>query len=239
MTETSGLDELEESSSRLAERLAQCALTLARRFSDGATLWSVAPGRRDHGLHVAVEFVHPAIVGKPALPAVAIVEPDVIDNLRHCVRAGDAVVCIGPGDDADLLDIVRRGPAWGVETIWIGWGPTPTAQSTAMPLWLSDGDDASVVRGYHLLWELTHVCLEQPDVLRSVDSSAATSCPTCADDLILAEVVATPRSDAVKVRTSLGVSTVDTTLIDPVAIHDLVLTQAGVALQALDGMDHE
>ena len=56
----------------LSEDLARAALTLARRFADGATMWCVAPTWPSHGRHVAVEFVHPVIVGKRALPAVSV-----------------------------------------------------------------------------------------------------------------------------------------------------------------------
>ena len=54
----------------LSEDLAAAALALARRFAAGATMWCVSPHWPSHGRHVAVEFVHPVIVGKRALPAV-------------------------------------------------------------------------------------------------------------------------------------------------------------------------
>src|ERR1700689_924057 len=55
-----------------AEDLAAAALTMARRFAAGATMWCVAPQWPSHGHHVAVEFVHPVIVGKRALPAISV-----------------------------------------------------------------------------------------------------------------------------------------------------------------------
>ena len=42
----------------------------------GATMWCVAPVWPEHARHVAVEFVHPVIMGKRALPAVAVDDPD-------------------------------------------------------------------------------------------------------------------------------------------------------------------
>ena len=56
----------------LAEDLAATAFTLAKRFAAGATMWSIAPSWEPHALHIAVEFVHPVIMGKRALPAVAL-----------------------------------------------------------------------------------------------------------------------------------------------------------------------
>ncbi len=231
---------LDPPAGHLADLLALSALALASRFADGATLWCVAPGRSDHALHVAVEFVHPAIVGKPALPAVAVSEPNMTKSLRNFVRSGDAILCVGPGDDTNILDITRRGLAWGAETIWIGWGIRPPNGDGTRPLWLASGQDSEIVRAYHLLWELTHICLEHqvslsPQTPSPQTSSAEASCQTCADQLAVAEVVSVSGTGA-SVRTSGGVETVDTSLIEAVVINDLVLTQAGVALQILDNV---
>ena len=94
------------------------------------------------------------------------------------------------------------------------------------------------MRAYHLLWELTHICLEQPAVLRSTDSTAAFSCQTCSDDLTMGEVVVSTGTQA-RVRTAEGVVRVDTSLVGAVAVNDLLLTQAGVALRCLAGVKHE
>ena len=59
----------------LATDLAGTALTVARRFHAGATMWCVARSGSRTPSHVAVEFVHPVIVGKRALPAVALTGP--------------------------------------------------------------------------------------------------------------------------------------------------------------------
>lgn len=234
MTTALTAEERSASAQRLADQLARGSLVMARRFSGGASLWCVAPQRLDDALHVAVEFVHPVIVGKRALPATAILDPDPTAKLRRVVAPDDMVLCIGPGDDPTLVDLARRGPAWGVEVFWIGWGPGPPAESSATPLWLDDGDGASVVRTYHLLWELAHVCFEQPDVLASTPDDIAVSCAVCADDLTLAEVAAVG-GDRATVRTASGMATVDTTLIDPVGVGDLILVHAGAALRHLSG----
>jgi hypothetical protein len=67
----------------LGSDLATAALSLARRVHDGATLWCLAPAWPEHARHVAVEFVHPVIVGKRALPAVAAAVQPPIDTVRH------------------------------------------------------------------------------------------------------------------------------------------------------------
>ena len=72
----------------LSADLASAALSLARRFHTGATLWVISPQWEPHAHHVAVEFVHPVIMGKRALPSVALVEPDPVAQAAW--RAGPA-----------------------------------------------------------------------------------------------------------------------------------------------------
>ena len=50
----------------LAAHLASASMALARRMHAGATLWCVSPQWPEHAQHVAVEFVHPVIMGKRA-----------------------------------------------------------------------------------------------------------------------------------------------------------------------------
>jgi hypothetical protein len=78
------------------------------------------------------------VVGARALPAVA---TDAA-GLRANARPGDAVIVIGDEhvDTADLF-AVRLGGA-------------------ATELY-----DGTVVRTYHVLWELTQICLEHPGLL--------------------------------------------------------------------------
>ena len=90
-----------------------------------------------------------------------------------------------------------------------------------------------MVRAYHLLWELIHVCAEQPDVLAFSDDRPV-ACAVCSDEMILAEVAAVA-SETATVRTASGMATVDTTLIEAVSVGDLVLIHAGVALRSLVG----
>ena len=62
------------SSSREAERLARCCHRMAERFARGGRLVALgrSPAARSDARHVAVEFVHPVIVGKRALPAIGL-----------------------------------------------------------------------------------------------------------------------------------------------------------------------
>jgi hypothetical protein len=225
----------------LAADLAGTALTAARRFHAGATMWCVAPSWEPHAQHVAVEFVHPVIVGKRALPAVALTGPDLVATARISVRPGDLVVAVASAADPDVRSIMRRAPAWGATSIWIGSGPRPDAGAADHVLWLDDPDPLVPATGrfvllYHLLWELTHVCFEHPGLLTEPaecttegsladPSSGGAVCITCSDEGRLGEVVAPGR-----VRTAAGVEDVMTTLVDPVTPGDLLLVHAGTAI---------
>ncbi|MGH3531516.1 MAG: HypC/HybG/HupF family hydrogenase formation chaperone [Mycobacterium sp.] len=229
----------------LTADLAATALTLAKRFAADATMWSIAPGWEAHALHIAVEFIHPVIMGKRALPAVAITGPDVVDLVRVSVRPGDIVVGVGGADNTEVRSVMRRSPAWGVTTVWIGSGERPNAGMADHVLWLDDPDPRVPATGgfvlfYHLLWELTHVCFEHPGLLKQADECADDVCVTCSDEGRLGEVLTASADGAATVRTARGVENVATTLVDPVATGELVLVHAGMAINKVgedDGDD--
>jgi len=219
----------------LSEDLARASLAMARRFHAGGTMWCVSPAWPFHAHHVAVEFVHPVIVGKRALAALTVPPgADVVATLRASVRPGDMIVALARADDAPVTDAMRRGQAWGVETLWIGHGPRPPAGAADHVVWLDAEEvlDASeqFVRVYHLLWELTHVCFEHPGLLRASEAECTEEvCITCSDEGRLAEVVSVDGDEAV-VRTADGVERIDVTLIDAPAAGGLVLVHAGSAI---------
>jgi hypothetical protein len=220
----------------IADDLAVCALRLARHFAAGATLWAVAPAWTEHARHIAVEFVHPVIVGKPALPAVAIESPESIAALRPIVAAGDVVILIGDASTQGALPLLRRAAVWGLTTVWIGAGTRPPPGSADHVIW-ADGPaaaarhDGSVVRLYHVLWELTHVCLEHSGLLDPAAlNEEVARCATCADSGRPAEVLSLDGPGTASVRTATGVETVDTTLVALLSVGDLVLVHAGTTI---------
>ena len=221
----------------LAADLAATAFTLAKRFAAGATMWSIAPSWEPHALHIAVEFVHPVIMGKRALPAVALTGPDLVDLVRVSVRPGDIVIAVAGADNPDVRSVMRRSPAWGATTIWIGSGERPKAGIADHVLWLDDPDPTVPATGgfvlfYHLLWELTHVCFEHSGLLKPECTEAV--CVTCSDEGRLGELVTASVDGQAAVRTARGVEDVVTTLIDPVAPGELVLVHAGTAISRVE-----
>lgn len=154
----------------MARGLALAAVAAAERFARGGTLWCVEAGRGAHARHVAVEFVHPVLVGKPALPAASVIGPAPASALEPLIGDADIVIALGPssGPVEAALRVARRR---GTLTIWTGCGPRASLATADHLLWLDDdataaghaaagAHDGHLVLLYHLLWELTHLCLE-------------------------------------------------------------------------------
>src|SRR5579871_5947203 len=76
-----------------AERIARVCHLMAERFARGGRLIALGedPVARSDARHVAVEFVHPVIVGKRALPALALTAEGgpVDEQARLLVEAED------------------------------------------------------------------------------------------------------------------------------------------------------
>ncbi len=227
----------------VAEDLAAAALALARQFAAGATMWCTSPRWPAHGRHVAVEFVHPVIVGKRALPAVHVECGDVVGAARLLARPGDVILAIGPADDDLVSSLLRRSQAWGLTSLWLGAGRRPPGGAADHVIWM-DGIDADlaarsgdVVLLYHLLWELTHVVFEHPGLLDVGPACTEERCITCSDEGTLAEVAIVHEGGSAEVLAAGVRETVDVTLVAPVMPGDLVLVHAGVALTVLEASE--
>jgi hypothetical protein len=222
--------------------LASAAFAVGRRFAAGGTMWCVGPVWAEHARHIAVEFVHPVIVGKRALPAVTVEGADPIAALRPVAACGDVLVLVGDAATPGGRELLRRAPAWGLTTVWIGAGPRPAGDAADHVLWVDAVDaassrhDGSIVRLYHVLWELTHVCFEHAGLLTagSPQLDDGPVCAVCADEARSGEVLVVDDDGTARVRTAAGVETVDTTLVGPVASGDLVLIHAGTAIALVD-----
>jgi hydrogenase maturation factor len=230
-----------------AERVARLCHRMAERFARGGRLIAVglSPAARSDVRHVAVEFVHPVIMGKRALPAVSVDGADIVGALRLLARPGDILLVISPPDDQVTGRLLPRAEAWGLTRLWLGAGPRPPSGQAEHVIWLEGADPAVAARSgdmvmlYHLLWELTHVVFEHPGLLEPpglIEAVACTDevCITCSDEGLVAEVTAVGEWGQAEVVVAGRTETVDVSLVDPVGPGDLVLVHAGVALTALD-----
>jgi D-sedoheptulose 7-phosphate isomerase len=172
-----------------AEAVARACHAMAIRFHLGGKLVTFGTGAAStDAQHVAVEFVHPVIVGKRALPAISlatdvatvtgVAERDGMASIfAHQIRylAEPADIALGISADGHSpsvlagLEAAREG---GLLTIALAGGDGGViAASPAVdhPLVARSTDPRIVkeiqVTTYHVLWELVHVFFEQPGLL--------------------------------------------------------------------------
>jgi D-sedoheptulose 7-phosphate isomerase len=144
---------------------------MAQRFHRGGRLLAFGSGTaRADAAHVVVEFVHPVIVGKRALPAFALAEPT---RLRLFAEPADIAMGISAdGNDQVVADGLAQGRDAGLLTVALvgGNGGLVSGLEGLDHVLVVPSDDQCIVReahvtAYHVLWELVHVFLEQPGVL--------------------------------------------------------------------------
>jgi hydrogenase maturation factor len=246
-----------------SEDLAAAALSLARRFADGATMWCVAPAWPSHARHVAVEFVHPVIVGTRALPAVSLNAATAVEAVRALARPGDALLVVSTADHPVAHDLLARAEAWGLTSVWLGAGPRPQpgagTPAVGHVVWIDDQDPAVAARSgqlvllYHLLWELTHVVFEHPGLLApdgegegedhfdgdGAGEHGGAVCITCSDEGRVAEVRAVLADGRVEVLAAGQREQIDGRLVEGLRSGDLVLVHAGVAVTNLSSGESE
>jgi len=215
---------------REQERLARACHDMARTFSRGGTLIAFGTGAAaTDAAHVAVEFMHPVIVGKRALPALALTNDATgAAALGGLTGAGDIAlaICHGPPEPA-LERFLAGARGKGALTLAFGAaGSLPEADHAfAVP-----SEDPDVVQevhetAYHVLWELVHVFFEHPGLLDE-------ACITCGDVAVEARVVAV-RGPTAMVEREGAREEVAVELVEGVQEGDLLLCHAGVALEKL------
>ena len=142
-----------------ADALARLCHEMAERFLAGGRLlaFGVTASARSDVRHVAVEFVHPVIVGKRALPALGVAD---LAEFELLAEPGDMVMVFGePTDGEALAAIVRAARERGCLTIAFanGLGAERTFDPpTGDPFIRQELAEVT----YHVLWELVHVFFE-------------------------------------------------------------------------------
>jgi D-sedoheptulose 7-phosphate isomerase len=145
---------------REAEPLARLCRAMSERFEHGGRLLAFGSGCwASDAQHVAVEFVHPVLVGKRALPAL-----DLSSGYRELVpalvRAEDIVIGFAPpAGDAQVDLVIRAAMARGALCVAL---PGP-AGNYAIPAPSEDPfiHQEIIETLYHVLWECVHVFVER------------------------------------------------------------------------------
>lgn len=178
-----------EDVARNADAVSRACHAMAVRFHRGGKLlaFGISSASTD-AQHVSVEFVHPVIVGKRALPAVSLTadvatvsgvagspDPDDIFACQLRSLAGPDDIALGLSSDGNCASVVRglhQAHQLGLLTVALlgGGGGAVAADPDMDHVLIAASDDPRVIKEvhvttYHVLWELVHVFFEQPGVL--------------------------------------------------------------------------
>jgi D-sedoheptulose 7-phosphate isomerase len=156
---------------REAPRLAEACHEMSRRFLAGGRLLAFGNGpAATDAQHVSVEFVHPVIVGKRALPALDL-GPDFETRLPVILQPEDMVMGFAfPERDAAVERALLVAKERGALTFALA------GEVGDFPFALPD-EDPFVVQEifevlYHMLWETVHVYFEHREQGHDVGASS-------------------------------------------------------------------
>jgi D-sedoheptulose 7-phosphate isomerase len=167
---------------RESEKIAEACWAMARRFHQGGRLFALGNGAwATDAQHVAVEFVHPVIVGKRALPALALTNDSATlaglmargemmpftHQLRTLTFPQDIVMAFSPdGRCSDIVTALAEAKSMGLLTLaLLGEDGDMTKESGCDFSFVIKSCDPLVLQEtyetlYHVLWELVHVFFE-------------------------------------------------------------------------------
>ena len=171
-----------------SEHIAEACWAMARRFHQGGRLLAFGNGAwATDAQHVAVEFVHPVIVGKRALPALALtndsatvsglmssdVEHSFARQLGVLARPQDIAMGFSSNGYEDnittALTVARKK---GLLTLGLAGGDGGAMQKAQLDYcFVVPSSDPLVIQEthetlYHVLWELVHVYFEHEGLLQ-------------------------------------------------------------------------
>ena len=172
MTVAALLSERTEANARFfggeSDRLARLCHLMAERFARGGRLIASggSPTTRSDARHVAVEFVHPVIVGKRALPAIGLSGEggDVARQVELVAAADD--IAIAFGTDSDFEDGARAlTVARDLGCLTVAFSPAGAEWEFEPPTSDPYVRQELIETLYHVLWELVHVFFEHRGLL--------------------------------------------------------------------------
>jgi D-sedoheptulose 7-phosphate isomerase len=150
------------------DRLATLCHLTAQRFARGGRLLALGstPTARSDARHVAVEFVHPVIVGKRALPALGLTGEggDLAAQVGLVARPEDIAIAFGADeDDGEAARAVALAGSRGCLTIAFSrCGAEYVLEPPTRDRFIRQ---ELVETLYHVLWELVHVFFEHRGLL--------------------------------------------------------------------------
>ncbi len=173
-----------------AERIGEACWAMARRFHAGGRLLAFGNGSwATDAQHVSVEFVHPVIVGKRALPALALTNDSAALSAQghgshgapfaHQValisRANDIVLGFSvDGHCANVLEALLAAKGNGLLTLALTGEEGGAMRRANLDFcFVVPSTDHFTVQEtgetlYHVLWELVHIFFEHEGLLAAV-----------------------------------------------------------------------
>jgi D-sedoheptulose 7-phosphate isomerase len=151
-----------------SERLARLCHRMAERFARGGRLiaFGRSPAARSDARHVAVEFVHPVIVGKRALPAIGLAGEGggLAEQVALLAEPDDIAIGFGADEDggeaASAIALAReRG------CLTLAFAPAGAEWEFEPPSLDAPVRQELVETLYHVLWELVHVFFDHRGLL--------------------------------------------------------------------------
>lgn len=170
-----------------AETLENCVRAMAERFRTGGRLIAMGNGGSAcDAQHIAVEFQHPIVEKRRALPALALTTDTAtltaigndtdfsrifVEQLDLAARPGDMVLGISSsGASANVNRALKRGRELGLLTVGFsgrdgGQMPAVCDYCFTVKTWSIHRVQETHTVLLHLLWDLVHVSLGEDDVL--------------------------------------------------------------------------
>jgi D-sedoheptulose 7-phosphate isomerase len=148
-----------------ADRIARLCHRMAERFARGGRLLALgaSPAARSDARHVAVEFVHPVIVGKRALPAIGLAGEGGPLEAQVALLAAPEDIVMAFEEDAETFAALSAAAGAGCLVISFGAEWAPPSEDPFVRQELTE-------TLYHVLWELVHVFFEHRGLLEGRQS---------------------------------------------------------------------
>ncbi len=169
-------------------RIAEACWAMARRFHQGGRLLAFGNGASaTDAQHVSVEFVHPVIVGKRALPALALTNDSA--TISGLMQGKDAVYSFArqlsvlgrsqdmamgfslDGNCANVAEALAEARRMGMLTLGLTGGDGGLLQQAELDFsFVVRSSDPFAIQEthetlYHVLWELVHIFFEHEGLL--------------------------------------------------------------------------
>jgi D-sedoheptulose 7-phosphate isomerase len=170
-----------------ADRIEALVRAMAARFSAGGRLYVMGNGgSATDAQHISLEFFHPIVEKRKALPAIALTADQALltaisndrdfakvfaDQLRVLARPGDMALAMSTsGKSPNLVQALETARELGLLTVAFtgkdgGRLPDLAEYCFVVPSFSIHRIQETHVTLYHIVWDLVHVALGEDDVI--------------------------------------------------------------------------